>query len=57
MESETYNLLVETNGVVIRGSESGVFYGLQTLQQLISDDTENKLLIPAVKIEDRPRFR
>lgn len=56
MKRETYNLLVETNGVMIRGSESGVFYGLQTLQQLISE-TENKLLIPEVKIEDRPRFK
>ena len=56
MKRETYNLLVETNGVMIRGSESGVFYGLQTLQQLISE-TENKLLIPEVKIDYRPRCR
>ncbi len=58
-----YNLTVDGNGVYIAGdNEDGVFYGIQTLIQLLPvPDTRLKmrltlLKIPFVSIEDAPRF-
>ncbi len=62
---EGYVLLVLEDRVAITGSDSaGVFYGLQTLRQLLPSSvySENPAgevdwIIPQVKIEDRPRFQ
>lgn len=55
--NEAYILTSEAAGVTIRGDTAGVFYGLQTLIQLISKDPEGShVSIPNVKIDDRPRF-
>jgi hexosaminidase len=58
-----YTLTVDSKGVYIGGdNESGVFYGIQTLIQLlpVSADanqiTNSKLPIPYVVIKDVPRF-
>jgi hexosaminidase len=51
---EGYQLIVTPEGVVIRANQpAGVFYGVQTLRQLIG---AGKNIIPAVQISDRPRF-
>jgi hexosaminidase len=50
-----YNMTVDGKGVYIAGdNEKGVFYGIQTLIQLIP--AEGKLSVPYVSIEDVPRF-
>ena len=63
--AEGYALTVAAGGVTIRGGgAAGVFYGTQTLRQLLPPDIERfgwragggKLTVPAVEIEDRPRF-
>lgn len=62
---EAYQLIVEPGIVHIRaGSASGVFWGVQTLRQLFPPDFENASgarhdtwRIPAVQIDDEPRFR
>jgi hexosaminidase len=61
---EGYRLDVSPAGVVVRGGDpAGAFYGLQTLRQLLPAGVEGGAnasadwLIPAVRIEDRPRFR
>jgi hexosaminidase len=57
-----YNMTVDSKGVYIGGdNEEGVFYGMQTLIQLLPVDykpqtTNNKLQIPYVSISDYPRF-
>lgn len=52
--NEGYKLSVNQNGVSIRGnSGAGLFYGMQTLFQLISDDGRG---VPFVEITDHPRF-
>lgn len=58
-----YNLAVNGKGVYIAGdNEDGVFYGIQTLIQLLPvPDVRlkmrpNKLAIPYVNVEDAPRF-
>ncbi|MBI5857470.1 MAG: family 20 glycosylhydrolase [Sphingobacteriales bacterium] len=50
-----YNMTVDENGVYITGdNETGVFYGIQSLIQLLP--TYGKLTIPYASIEDAPRF-
>tara|TARA_R110002020_G_scaffold475970_1_gene715102 strand:+ start:13666 stop:15351 length:1686 start_codon:yes stop_codon:yes gene_type:complete len=51
---EGYKLLVNPESVTIVAKDgSGIFYGLQSLRQLINDDKET---IPAVAITDYPRY-
>lgn len=51
---EGYTLVINDEGIVISGSsEAGIFYGIQTLIQLIGAH-ERKL--PFVEIKDEPRF-
>lgn len=53
---EGYELLVTYNKIVISGkTPKGIFYGIQTLRQLINSDLED-VTIPAVTIKDNPRF-
>ncbi|MCH6547773.1 MAG: family 20 glycosylhydrolase [Gemmatimonadetes bacterium] len=63
---ESYRLVITTSSVKITASEpAGVFYGLQTFDQLIPRDSvplesepdATVWPIPAVTIEDSPRFR
>jgi hexosaminidase len=53
-----YNLSVDQKGIYIAGdNESGVFYGIQSLIQLLPmPDGSNKLSIAYVEINDKPRF-
>jgi hexosaminidase len=52
--SEGYHLSVSPAAVVVRANQpAGLFYGVQTLRQLISMANGS---IPAVEIVDRPRF-
>lgn len=53
-DPEGYRLTVGPAGAeVIGGGEAGVFYGLQTLEQL----RDSAGWVPTVEIEDAPRFR
>lgn len=63
---EGYELLVAEDRVVIGASTpAGVFYGVQTLRQLLPADIESKKplgnqvkwTIPCVRIEDKPVYR
>ncbi|MGD0745292.1 MAG: beta-N-acetylhexosaminidase [Verrucomicrobiota bacterium] len=62
---EGYELVVATNSVVIRApTQAGLFYGAQTLLQLLPPDifstnsvTGADWQIPCVQIEDQPRFK
>ncbi len=63
--AEGYTLTVTAGGVAIRGGgAAGVFYGMQSLRQLLPPDIERfgwragggGLTVAAVEIEDKPRF-
>jgi len=62
---EGYELIVATNSVVIRApTQAGLFYGVQTLFQLLPPEIYSSNLvgnvawqIPCVQIEDWPRFQ
>lgn len=50
---ESYVLTIDKKGVFIQStSEIGLFYGLQTLMQLVQQDKN----IPYLEIKDKPRF-
>lgn len=54
-EPEAYNLTVADDAIRINGGNSGNFYALQTVLQLI-EEQNGGLVIPAVKITDKPAF-
>ena len=65
LPAEGYRLNVTTTGIAITATQpAGIFYGLQTLLQLLPKQIEAKdatnpaveWLIPVVTIEDQPRF-
>jgi hexosaminidase len=61
--TEGYTLSVAPDAVIIRARDAaGLFYGVQTLLQLLPMETKSGKpltgrLIPCVHIEDQPRFR
>ena len=63
--TEGYQLTVETAGIrLAAASQTGLFYGIQTLRQLLPvevfESTLNrdvKWVVPCVSIEDKPRFK
>jgi hexosaminidase len=56
--AEGYELEVRSRGIELEApAKAGIFYGLQTLSQLIpGPESPSPWAIPAVEIEDAPRF-
>jgi len=62
--NEGYELLVSVNGIKVTGTTTqGVFYGLQSLRQLLPPQIESserveglELSVPLVQIKDQPRY-
>ncbi|MDB5250845.1 MAG: family 20 glycosylhydrolase [Flaviaesturariibacter sp.] len=55
----SYSLLSSKDEIVISGTTDGLFYGVQTLLQLLPTKSvarKQTLLVPAVRIDDAPRF-
>lgn len=57
--TEGYILNIQQNSIYISAQkENGLFYGIQTLKQLIAEYTNNgSCKIPAIEIRDTPRFK
>lgn len=54
---DNYNLTMKENGITINGNSSaGIFYGVQSLIQLLPTTKSAVLKIPSVVIIDYPRF-
>ncbi|HEX5154960.1 MAG TPA: beta-N-acetylhexosaminidase [Parafilimonas sp.] len=51
-----YNMNVGSNSISINGDAEGVFYGIQTLIQLLPPEKSNTLVIQQCSIKDAPRF-
>lgn len=52
-----YHLQVNRTGVQIKGDGAiGTFYGVQSLVQLLPVEKKKELTVPALEIEDQPRF-
>ena len=58
--SEEYSLEITPSGISVDAkSERGLFYGVQTLKQIIAvrmDDKTGEAVLPSLKIIDKPRF-
>ncbi|MHA4806603.1 family 20 glycosylhydrolase [Flavitalea flava] len=56
VSTENYSLSIREGSVMITGGEAGVFYGVQSLLQLV-EKANGILTIPCMTIRDKPRFR
>src|SRR6266516_6544587 len=58
MINEEYRLKVDPKSIIaIGGTSAGVFYAIQSLQQIIKEQGPTKLEVPCVTINDKPRFQ
>ncbi|MBQ5752379.1 MAG: beta-N-acetylhexosaminidase, partial [Bacteroidaceae bacterium] len=56
-KSEAYRLTANANGITLTGATpAGVFYGVQTLRKAIPFSNGKSVTMPAVIINDAPRF-
>lgn len=53
---EGYELVVSPDRIELRGKDAGLFYAMQTLTQLLPQQRDEPLTIPAVSIQDEPRY-
>lgn len=56
-KGEAYALTINDRTVTIQGDTAGLFYGLQTLLQLMPLDESQTVTLPQVTIKDEPRFK
>ncbi|MGI8469313.1 MAG: beta-N-acetylhexosaminidase, partial [Pyrinomonadaceae bacterium] len=54
--NEAYGLSIEPKDIRITGGETGQFYALQTLMQILPVNFKGEAKLPAVEINDEPRF-
>ncbi|MEP7365224.1 MAG: beta-N-acetylhexosaminidase [Acidobacteriota bacterium] len=58
LRKEAYRLRIAADGIQITGnSDAGLFYGVQTLLQLVREGPRGTLLLPQATIEDWPRLQ
>jgi len=53
---ESYGLTISPEGVLIFGNETGQFYAVQTLMQILPVNFKGEAKLPSVDISDAPRF-
>ncbi len=54
--AEGYALTITDQGITLRGQAAGIFYGIQTLDQLLVQPDPGTWAIPGGVIQDQPRF-
>jgi hexosaminidase len=52
----SYSMQVSPKSIAIAGNNEGLFYGVQSLIQIITDVNGKQLKVPACEIKDKPRF-
>jgi hexosaminidase len=56
-EPESYRLRIDTDAVTLEAPDAaGLFYGAQTIVQLLTYDAAAEWFLPATEIDDAPRF-
>jgi hexosaminidase len=53
---EGYHIAIAAKGIRVSGQGAGLYYGMQTLAQLLPQERARALVLPAVVITDYPRF-
>jgi hexosaminidase len=56
LPDQGYRLTITPQQIIIAGKGAGLFYGIQTVLQLIPINREASIKIPCAQIEDYPRF-
>lgn len=56
LPADGYRLTISPQQIIIAGKGAGLFYGIQTLIQLIPANRTATVNLPCVQIEDYPRF-
>jgi hexosaminidase len=56
LPEEGYRLVIVAESIRVTGQPAGLFYGMQTLTQLLPLDFKPSVELPALKITDYPRF-
>ncbi len=57
LSPEGYGLMIAPKSIQINGNETGQFYALQTLMQILPTDFKGETVLPCVDIADEPRFK
>ena len=55
--SEAYSLKISRAGIKITGKDAGIFYGVQSLIQMLPNNRLRPLRVAACTINDSPRFK
>jgi hexosaminidase len=56
LPDQGYRLTITPQQIIVAGKGAGLFYGIQTLLQLIPADKTASIKLPCTQIEDYPRF-
>jgi hexosaminidase len=57
LKKEAYKINITAKKITVTGSEEGLFYGVQSLLQMLPNKTTNQeVKLPCVTIEDEPRY-
>lgn len=56
VEDESYRLSINDRSVIVTGGKAGLFYGIQTMLQLMPLEGNSVIHLPQAEIEDKPRF-
>jgi hexosaminidase len=54
--SESYLLDIKQKSIVLSGSDRGIFYGVQSILQLLPGARDSTISLPCALIKDTPRF-
>jgi len=57
LPAEGYNIKITNNKIQITGKGAGLFYGVQSVMQLIPEKEGDKITIQTAEINDFPRFK
>jgi hexosaminidase len=57
LPAEGYKISITKNSITVRGKGSGLFYGIQSLMQLMPEKQNDKITISTAEINDFPRFK
>jgi len=57
LPDEGYTIKVTPNQILLIGKGAGLFYAVQSVMQMLPEKINDKITIPAVDINDYPRFK
>ncbi|MEJ5995365.1 family 20 glycosylhydrolase [Pedobacter sp. Du54] len=57
LAKEGYTIQISANQIKLSGTGAGLFYATQSLMQMMPEKKQDKIILPAVVINDEPRFK